>query len=419
MEKPKRHEEEMIEAYPWLSVNEAVDTFLGHFDLLPAEGIDILEGLDRVLAMDIVAENDIPPLANTAMDGYAVRVADIKGASPEHPLRLHIVGDLAAGYLWQKPLAPGTAVRIMTGAPVPPGTEAVVEFEHTERQGDWVAILKEVKPMRNVREAGEDVHKGETILTKGTRLRPQEIGMLAALGYRQVQVHRQPRVAILATGDELVDVEETPGPGQIRNANSYTNAAQVLQMGGIPLLLGIAHDRVEELTAKLRQAVTQNADLILTSGGVSLGDFDIVKDVLAAEGEIHFWRVQMKPGKPAAMGQIAGIPLLGLPGNPVSAMITFELFARPAIARMQGRDDWRRQRVQAHFMNEIQRKDNRRHYLRVRLEQDGETWKAFLTGDQGSGILRSMVMADGLAIIPESWRKVEPGTVVDVMLLDR
>ncbi len=419
MPEKKRHEQEMVESYPWLSVEGAIERFLRLFTVLPAEEIDISDGLDRVLARDIVAINDIPPLANSAMDGYAVCMADISAATAERPVRLRIAGNLAAGYVRTQPVAPGTAVRIMTGAPVPPGTEAVVPFEQTERDGDWVTIFKAVKPGRNVRAAGEDVQRGEVILPAGTTLRPQEIGMLAALGYRRTAVVGRPRVAILATGDELVDVEETPGPGQIRNANSYANAAQVLRMGGLPISLGIAKDNIVALTEKLHQAVDAKADLILTSGGVSLGDFDVVKDVLAAEGEIHFWRVQMKPGKPAAMGQISGIPLLGLPGNPVSAMITFELFARPAMAKMQNRHDWRRQVIDAHFMNRIKRKDHRRHYLRVRLQRDNGAWQAFLTGDQGSGILRSMVLADGLAVIPESWDKVEPGAIVQVMLLGR
>jgi len=419
MPEKKRREQEMVDLYPWLSVEDAIERFLRLFTVLPAEEIDILGGLDRVLVHDIAATNDIPPLANSAMDGYAVRVADISDATSERPARLRIAGNLAAGYVRAEPVEPGTAVRIMTGAPVPPGTEAVVPFEQTERDGDWVAIFKAVQPGRNVRAAGEDVRGGEVILPAGTQLRPQEIGMLAALGHRRVTVFRRPRVAILATGDELVDIEETPKPGQIRNANSYTNAAQVLRMGGQPILLGIAKDNVAALTEKLHQAVNAKADLILTSGGVSLGDFDVVKEVLATEGEIHFWRVQMKPGKPAAMGQIGGIPLLGLPGNPVSAMITFELFARPAMAKMQQRRDWRRPLINARFMDRIKRKDNRRHYLRVRLQRENGGWQAFLTGDQGSGILRSMVLADGLAIIPEAWNKVEPGAMVRVMLLDR
>ena len=408
----------MNETYPMLAVEEARSRILEHFAPLEPERIPILEALDRVLAEDVRAEMDIPPLANTAMDGYAVRIEDTANASPENPARLRVVADLAAGYVLSEPLQPGTAVRIMTGAPIPPGAEAVVPFENTERDGDYVLIFKPYSMWKNIRHAGEDVKKGEVVLARGKTLRPQEIGMLAALGHPTVLVHRRPRVAVLSTGDEVIDVTDPWQPGKIRDANSYTVSALIQKYGGIPLRLGIAPDTIEALTAKIREALSLNADFILTSGGVSMGDFDVVKKVLATEGEMHFWRARMKPGKPMAFGEIQGVPLLGLPGNPVSSTISFELFARPAILTMLGKTRLEKPVIDAILVDPVKRKDNRRHYLRVWLEEkDGQIY-AHLTGDQGSGILRSMVQADGLAIIPEELNHTPPNFPIKVMMLD-
>ncbi len=404
--------------YPMLSVEEARERVLAAFRPLPPERVPLLETLGRVLAEDLYAEMDIPPLANSAMDGYAVRAADTAGAGPDHPVRLRIVHDLAAGYTTDVPVTEGCAIRIMTGAPIPPGADAVVRFEETERDGAWVRVLKAVAVGENVRQAGEDVRRGALILPRGTEIRPPEVGMMAALGHKEVQVHRRPRVAILATGDEVIEVDAPWQPGKIRNANSYANAAQVLRCGGVPILLGIARDDVAELTARIRAGLEQGADLLLTSGGVSVGDFDVVKEVLAAEGEVAFWRVRMKPGKPLAFGHIGGVPLLGLPGNPVSAMVSFELFARPAILKMLGKRRLERPVVEARLLDPIPHKDHRRHYLRVMVERRGEEYVARLTGDQGSGILLSMVRAQGLAIIPEEVDHLPAGAQVSVMMLD-
>ena len=408
----------MNETYPMLAVEEARKRILEKFSPLEPERIPILEALNRVLAEDVIAEMDIPPLPNTAMDGYAVRVADTEGASPEHPVRLKVIADLAAGYVLEQPIPPGAAVRIMTGAPIPPGAEAVVPFENVEVQGDEVLIFKPYAMWKNIRHAGEDVKKGQVVLTKGKTLRPQEIGMLAALGHPTVLVHRRPRVAILSTGDEVIDITDPWQPGKIRDANSYTLSALVLKYGGEPIRLGIAPDTIEALTAQIREALDRGADIIITSGGVSMGDFDVVKKVLATEGEMHFWRARMKPGKPLAFGEVQGVPLFGLPGNPVSSTISFELFARPAILTMLGKQKLEKPVIDAILVDPIKRKDNRRHYLRVWLEEkDGKTY-AHLTGDQGSGILLSMVNSDGLAIIPEELNSTPPNFPVKVMILD-
>jgi len=409
---------EMTKLYPMLSVEEALEQVLSYFHPLEPERVPIIEALGRVLAEDIYSEIDIPPRANSAMDGYAVLAADTTAAGPQTPKRLRIIGDLAAGYVTETEVTPGTAIRIMTGAPIPPGADTVVRFEDTERDGEWVNIFVAVPVGKNVRPAGEDVRRGELVLRRGTRIRPQEVGMLASVGHKEVMVIRRPRVAILATGDEVVEVDAPLEPGKIHNSNSYSNAAQVLKYGGIPIMLGIARDQVQELTEKIRAGLAQGVDLFLVSGGVSVGDFDVVKNVLAAEGEITFWRVRMKPGKPLAFGRIGGVPLLGMPGNPVSVMVSFELFARPAILTMLGITDLEKPTVEAILLDEVKRKDGRRHFLRVYVEGKEGEYYAHLTGEQGSGILSSMVKANGLAIIPEEWSRVAAGERVRVMMLD-
>jgi molybdopterin molybdotransferase len=415
--------------YPMLSVEEALEKVLALFHPLEVERAAtqqraaLLEALGCVLAEDVVAKGDIPPHSNTAMDGYAVQSADLVGAKPEAPRRLRVIENLAAGYVADADVVPGTAIRIMTGAPMPAGADAVIPFEETRQEGELVACYVSVDAGANVRLAGEDVRDGERTLTRGTLIRPQEVGMLAALGYQDVAVIRRPRVAILATGDELVGIDAPLSPGKIRNANSYSNAAQVLQYGGVPLMLGIAQDTVEDLTAKIRAGLAQGADLLITSGGVSVGDFDVVKKVLAAEGEISFWRVRMKPGKPLAFGTITAevdgsvrtVPLLGMPGNPVSTMVSFELFARPAILTMRGVQDLHRPTFEAILDQAIPHKDGRRHYVRVRIESRADGLHAMLTGDQGSGILNSMVRSHGLAIIPEDWTSAPAGARVQVI----
>jgi len=403
---------------PMLRVEEALEQILREFHPLEPESAPILESLGRVLGADVYADVDIPPHANSSMDGYAVRAEDTAGAGRETPVPLLVVGGVPAGYVPEKEVSPGTAICIMTGAPIPPGADAIVKVEDTEAEGEWVNVFAEVKPGLYVRPAGEDVRRGELVLRQGTVIRPQEIGMLAALGHKETLVTRRPRVAILATGDEVVEIDAPLAPGKIRDANSYSNAAQIVKCGGIPIRLGIARDRVGELTEKIRAGLVQGVDLLLTSGGVSMGDFDLVKDVLAAEGEINFWRVRMKPGKPLAFGRIGDVPVLGLPGNPVSVMVSFETFVRPALLKMLGVSDWQRPTVEATLMDGIEHKDERRHYLRVRLEYRAGEYRAHLTGGQGSGILSSMVEANGLAIIPEDWDHAPPGARVQVVLLE-
>ena len=412
--------------YPLLSVEDAMEKVLSVFKVLESERVPILDALDRILSEDIYAQGDIPPHANTAMDGYAVVAADTAGAGPDSPVNLQVIENLSAGYIARHRVSSGNSIRIMTGAPMPDGADAVIPFEETQQTGDKVMLYSSVTTGKNVRYSGEDVKAGEHVLSPGKRIRPQEIGMLAALGYANVSVVRRPKVAILATGDELVSISAPLSPGKIRNANEYSNAAQVLKYGGIPLMLGIAQDDINDLTQKIHTGLSQGADLLLTSGGVSVGDFDVVKQVLVAEGEMTFWRVRMKPGKPLAFGIISAeindekksVPVLGMPGNPVSAMVSFELFVRAAIRKMSGFLDSSPATIDVILDDPIPSKDQRRHYVRVFItELEGE-YHASLTGEQGSGILNSMVLANGLAIIPDNWSSSSAGTRVKAIRLD-
>jgi molybdopterin molybdotransferase len=398
-----------------LSVEEALEEILQSVTVLALERVPVLDALNRVLAEEIVADRNIPPLDNSAMDGFALRSADL---ARDKATRLRVVGEAPAGHPADLSLSAGQAVRIMTGAPIPSGADTVARFEDAVADGSRVEIVRPPRPGANVRQAGEDVRVGQVVLCPGKVLRPQEIGMLSALGRVEVAVRRRPRVAVLPTGDEVVAPSQVPGPGQIWDANSYTLAAQVLRYGGVPLVLDVARDEESVVRRGLKHALDLEADLVLTSGGVSVGDYDLVKRVLASEGEIRFWSLNMKPGRPMAFGIVGGVPLLGLPGNPVAVMISAELFARPVLLKMQGHVDWSRPTVLACLRSGIDRKDGRRHYLRVRLFETAGGYDAELTGNQGSGILNSLVEADGIAVIGEEHRSLPAGARVPVILLD-
>ncbi len=412
-----------------ISVEEALAEILSHVHRLEPERVSILDAHGRVLAEEIVSGIDVPPFDNSAMDGYAVRSVDISQATPESPVNLKVMGSVAAGYVAGMHVDPGTAIRIMTGAPLPEGADAVVPYEDTsdfdrskeERlnaPADEIWVRAAGKALDHVRPAGEDIRRGEQVMAPGRVIRAQEIGVLASLGHESVLVYRRPRVAILATGDELLEVHETLEPGKIRNSNEYTNAALVTRSGGIPIRLGIARDSQADLTAKIRSGLDQKADLFLTSGGVSVGDFDVVKDVLGSEGQMQFWQVRMKPGKPLAFGLLRGrVPLIGLPGNPVSAMVSFEQFARPAILKMLGHTDLAKPEVKA-ILDEPITNSGRRGFVRVVVSRREGIYHARTTGEQGSGVLTSMSKANGLAIVPEGITYLEAGSEVAVQMLD-
>ncbi len=418
-----------------ISVEEALAKILEKMHLLEEEEKPILDCLGQVLSRDISSGINVPQLTNSAMDGYAVRAADTKGAGAAHPVILKVIDTVAAGYVSRLSVTPGTAMRIMTGAPIPAGADAVVQFENTDeasRKGpssgksqSEIGVLEEAGLNLNIRQAGEDIRKGSVVFSRGTVVRPAVVGMLASIGIGKVWVTRRPVIAILSTGDELSDIGEPLPPGKIYNSNSYSVAALVLKYGGIPKLLGIGRDNEKDLTAKINQA--KEADMLITSGGVSMGDYDMVKNVLAKEGEIGFWTVRMKPGKPLAFGTIHAVdksgkpkevPHLGLPGNPVSSMVTFEIYVRPSMFKMMGKSKMNKPVIEAVMEDTAKNTDGRRFYTRAIVTRRDGKYYARLTGDQGSGILTSMSLANGLAIVPEDVKKVGPGETIRVMMLD-
>lgn len=416
-----------------ISVEEAREKILSYVSPLAVETRLLLDALGQVLAEDVYSSIDIPPLDNAAMDGYAVRVEDTLGASDRAPKLLTVIGEAPAGRVADLMVTDGTTIRIMTGAPVPRGAEAVIQFEHTDemtqkavgeidRQLSQVAIFREAIPGLNIRAAGEDVRVGQLVLGKGRVLRPAEIGVLASLGNAGVNVIRRPVVAILSTGDELATLGEPLAPGQIYDSNTYSVASLVRRYGGIAKVLGIARDNIDALAEKIEESL--EADMLITSAGVSMGDYDIVKDVLASHGQISFWTVRMKPGKPLAFGLLRSadgtrqIPHLGLPGNPVSSMITFEQFARPAILKMLGKTCLDKPVVEAVLDEPIQNGDGRRVFARAIVEKREGHYHARLTGPQGSGVLTSMALANGLVVVPEDVRQANAGDVVEVQMLD-
>ena len=410
-------------SHPWRTVDDARDRILATFAPLPAVLLPLEESLGLVLAEAVVAEEDLPPFANAAMDGYALRAADIARATTDRPARLRVTGEAPAGTTPFARVEAGTAVRIMTGAPLPAGADAVVRFEETDdgqSEPGAVLIQHSAGPGSNVRPAGEDVAAGTPVLSAGTRLRPAEIGMLAALGHESVLVHRRPRVAILSTGDELVAAGGKLGPGQIRDSNGPALAAMVRQAGGEPIRLGIARDAEDDLRAHLAGATAAGVDLIVTAGGVSVGDYDLVKEVLRADGRIDFWRVRIKPGKPLAFGHLGDRPLIGLPGNPVAAIVAFTQFVRPAILTMLGRADVSPPTISARLLSRIDNPGGRRHFVRVQIRQDPASgdYTARLAGPHGAGHISSLIASNGLLIIPEDRAVAETGERFQVQMPD-
>jgi len=417
-----------------LPVEDALERILELCEPLAPQTRPIDEAVGQVLAESIVAPFDIPPHDNTAMDGYAVQSASTAGASAAAPRRLRVVGELAAGYLYEGRVGAGEAVRMRTGAPMPAGADTIVPFEETDERGlrapgqahsaiSDVGVLKAAAVGNNIRRRGEDVRRGDRVLAQGTLLRGPEVAVLASLGVAAVRVVRRPRVAILSTGDELLEPGEAPAPGKIYDSNSAGLSALVQQYGGAPRRCGIAGDTIAALTAKIQAALAE-ADLLITSAGVSRGDFDVVKEVLAREGAIDFWTVRMKPGKPLAFGRFSApdgrrVPHIGLPGNPVSSLLAFELFGRPAIQKLMGRAPQPRPVVRAIAEDDIVNTDARRVYARATMERDREgRWRARLTGPQGSGVLTSMALANGYAVCPEQAERIRAGEECDVIMVD-
>lgn len=401
-----------------IPVDEALNKILSHASLLGAERVSLLDALGRIMAEEIYAARNIPPVDNSAMDGYALRAEDVRKASPEHPVQLCVIEDLPAGSLPTQTVGKGKTTRIMTGAPIPKGANAVVPVEMTKKEEGFVLIFHTAGQGENIRKSGEDVKRGDRVLSKGDRVRPAEVGMLASVGRAVVSVYQIPLVAILCTGDELVDVDGDLDGAKIVSSNSYTLAAQVKECGAVPLQLGIAKDDKQDIEEKLHQGI--RADVLISSAGVSVGDYDFVKDVMKRLGmEMIFWKVAMRPGQPLAFGTIGGKPVFGLPGNPVSSMISFEQFVRPLLLKMMGCRHIFRPVVEAILKEDIKKMAGRRYFIRGSLSLEKDEYVVTTTGEQGSGILRSMVKANGLIVIPEDREIVRAGEKVKVQLLDR
>ncbi|MDO8964530.1 MAG: molybdopterin molybdotransferase MoeA [Coriobacteriia bacterium] len=411
-----------------LTVEQARKKVLARIARLDAEQAGVLESVGCVLASDVVSDIDVAPFDNSAMDGYAVRAADTVGAGEGSPVVLDVVDHIAAGVVSRISVGAGQASRIMTGAPVPSGADAIVMVEVTEglenggSTGGTVAIKRPATLGDHIRLKGEDVRVGDVVLTAGEVVNPASAGLMAALGFARVAVYRRPRVAIVSTGDELVGITDTPGPGQIRNSNSYSLAAQVEAAGGIPHLLGIARDNEADTRAILSRA--PEFDLMVTTGGVSMGDFDVVKDVLEQIGEMDFWKVAMRPGAPQTYGTIGGTPFFGLPGNPTSTMVGFELFVRPAIRKMRGFTALDRPRVPAVLAEDVKKKADRRYFLRGVVERAASSsgalaYSARLSGRQSSAMLTAMHRANCLISLPQGESFFAAGSVVECIRLDQ
>src|SRR3989454_318261 len=398
-----------------MSADDALARILDGVPRVPAIQTPLLDALGLVLAENISADRDVPPFRNSAMDGYAVRSDDVATA----PARLRVVGEIAAGGFPERAITKGEAMRIMTGAPMPEGADTVVRVEDTDNASDVVTITAATPKGISVRQAGEDLRKGEMILTAGTVLRAAEIGLLASVGRPKVSVRKRPRVAVFSTGDEIADLDAPLAKGQIRDSNRYTLASAIRAAGAEPWVRGIVRDSPEALRAALGEA--RAADAIVTSGGVSVGDHDHLKPVLSELGTIDFWAIAIRPGRPLAFGELKDgerrVPIFGLPGNTVSALLTFEIFVRPALLRMQGRENVARPRTKARLAEPLDKPD----FLRVfaRGIHDPEAGTVRLTGPQGSGILRSMSLANCLIDLPVGPSRFEAGETVDVILTEQ
>jgi molybdopterin molybdotransferase len=386
----------------------------------PALRIPLDDALDGVLAESIVSRLDIPAWTNSAMDGYAARSEDVRGASEARPVRLRVVEQLPAGHFPTRAIAPGECARIFTGAPLPEGADSVIRQEDTDLGTELVAVLKDRDVGVNIRRTGEDVRKGTTVLTSGTELGPAQLGVLASLAVAHPLVYRRPRVAILGSGDEIVDIdqpEEILSGRKIASSNTHTLVALVRRTGGEPVNLGIAGDTPESLRAHLARSL--DCDLLVTTAGISVGEHDFVRSVLEELGaEMRFWKLRMRPGAPVGFGLLGEIPWIGLPGNPVSTMVTFELFVRPAIRKMMGHILPFRRTVPVRVAEPIQLKPKLQHFLRGIVTEGSGGLEARLTGPQGSGILTSMTSANALLIVPEGQFDTPVGSIVQALILD-
>jgi molybdopterin molybdotransferase len=398
------------------SVETHLDALLDRLPHPDPIELRLLDAVGLVLAEDIVSRVSLPAFPNSAMDGFAVVASDLSDASIGAPVELPVIGEVVAGAAEIPDVSAGRCVRIMTGAPIPVGADAVVPVETTSGEGDTVAFHRPYHPGSNIRHVGEDLAPGQPLVAAGRRITPADVALLANAGQTRIPCNPPPRVVVLSTGDELVPSDQEPGPGQIRDGNGPMIAALVRQAGGTPFMGGIVRDDRKALLYALDSNLG-HADLVVCTGGASAGTRDLLPDVIGALGEVMTAKVAMQPGMPQILGQIRDVPIVGLPGNPVSAFVSFEVFVRPALRTLQGRRDVARPRVRAEVVEPMTSPPHKRSYLRVRLAHEEGRWTAAPTGGQGSHLVSSIALADGLAVIPEDVTTVEPGTLVDVQLL--
>lgn len=408
-----------------LDVTDAQRRLLEHFFALGRSVVALAEGVGRILAEPVYASINLPAFTNSAMDGFAVRAADLVGAARSTPVRLKVIADVPAGAAPSCSIRSGEAARIMTGAPLPEGADAVAPVEITDfdyrhagtSAPDYVSIFQPVQVGEHLRQIGQDVRAGDLVLPAGIRLRPQDIGLLSMLGAAAVTVSRKPKIGIFSSGDELIQPGESLTPGKIYDSNSATLAGMVERSGAEAVLLGVARDTEVSVREILNFALTASCDLILSSAGVSVGSMDYVRKIVEDEGEVAFWRVNMRPGKPFLFGKFGQTPFIGLPGNPVSAYVGFIVFVLPAIEKMLGRRPAERNYLRAELLEEIH-SDGRESYLRGIVRVSGGRLTAKLTGHQGSGNLHSLVQANALLLVPSGVKYLPSGDQVEILLLD-
>jgi molybdopterin molybdotransferase len=396
--------------YDLIEADTALEIVLKHVSPLLPQTVTTFEALDLVLAQDVMAQEDLPPFPCSAKDGFAVIAHDTT-----NPRRL--IGEQTAGYIADLRVEIGTCARITTGAPLPPGADAVIMVEYTQEAPGLITLQREVAPGADVRPVGQDITTGQRVLEAGLSIGPQEIGLLASLGYTSVRAYPRPRVGVLSTGDEVVEPDRTPKPGQIRDSNRYTLMAAIQRAGMQPISLGIGSDQQEELMAKMAAGLS-TCDALITSGGVSMGKLDLIKPLLETEGQVHFGLVNMKPGKPLTFATMRGKPIFALPGFPVSSLVSFELFVRPALLKMSGQRLLLRPRVPVTLAETIQGDAWRPEFHRVKLSRERGVWTARTTGAQSSGRLLSMVGANGLLVLPKRSQPFAAGETVPAILLD-
>lgn len=404
-----------------IPVREAMDRILAGVPVLGTEETGLLDALGRVLAEDVDSPLDIPAHTNSAMDGYAVRAEDVRGARQDAPKRLRVVETVPAGRLPTRPIGPGEATRIFTGAPLPEGSDGVIRQEDTAQEGELVTVRDDRDAGRNYRLAGEDVAKGARALSRGTALGAAHLGVLASIARARVRVHRRARVAILGSGDEIADLDQAPeilAGRKIASSNSYTLHALISQAGAVPVPLGIAADSLPSVRGLLERGARE-ADLVVSTAGISVGEHDFVLDALAElGGAMDFWRVRMRPGSPLGFGTVCGKPWIGLPGNPVSTMVCYELYVRPAIRKMQGHAALFRRAARVRLEEPVRTPGRLTHFLRAVVRETDAGFAARLTGPQGSGILSSMVKANALLVVPEDRSEIPAGETLSAILLD-